>query len=88
MKKTVVFLLVLLLVATLTYAVGQQFRGNKSGQSLSEERPGFVDKDGDRVNDLCPNEGQMLTQRLRDGSCQGNEFSGKGKGHRRNLGNR
>ncbi|WP_289058955.1 hypothetical protein [uncultured Mesotoga sp.] len=88
MKKTVIFLLVLLLVATLTFAVGQQFRGNKSGQSVSEECSVFVDEDGDRVNDLCPNEGQMLRQRLRDGSCQGNKFSGKGKGHQRNLGNR
>lgn len=88
MKKVVIIALVLLLIATLTYAVGQQLRGNRGSQLASEECPRFVDQDGDNVNDLCPNEGEMFRKRLRNGTCENEKAFGGGRGQRRGLGNR
>jgi len=88
MKKVVIIALVLLMIATLTYAVGQQLRGNRGSQLAPEECPRFVDQDGDNVNDLCPNEGEMFRRRLRNGTCENEKAFGGGRGQRRGLSNR
>ena len=88
MKKVVIIALILLLIATLTYAVGQRLRGNKGSQLAPEECQRFVNEDGDNVNDLCPNEGEMFRKRLRDGTCENEKAFGRGIGQRRGPGNR
>ena len=88
MKKVVIIVLVLFLAATLTYAVGQQLRGNKSARLASEECPRFAERTEANVGESCPNDGEMLQKRLRNGSSESGKSFGEGRGYRKGLGTR